>query len=299
MGLVWISSPGCARVHRSTWCRDMATGRLAAWYRGRTWETLVARAVPLSRDALTGPALVVAPHPDDEVLGCGGTILAKKALGARIGIVYVSDGSASHASHMDPAELADRRKTEAKEASSRLGVADEDLFFLGIRDGGVRQADEASRLGFAEILETFRPEQIFTPYHADGVADHEDTTALVAASVQESSSRPEILEYPIWFWHHWPWTVGRVRDRFPRWLRRARQSRRSMSRLRRDFRCVVDISDHLEGKKRALEAHASQMVREPGCAQWPILSDISDGEWLDLFFRRFECFHRREQISDR
>jgi hypothetical protein len=68
MDWVWTSNLKCKRVLRSTWCSG-------GW------------------------------RQDDDVLGCGGTILAKKALQERVGVVHMSDGSASHQAYMDRAKL--------------------------------------------------------------------------------------------------------------------------------------------------------------------------------------------------
>src|SRR5947209_4351316 len=65
-----------------------------------------------SADELRQPALVFAPHPDDETLGCGGAIVRKKRAGAVVKIVVMTDGSASHPGQIDPDELKKLRAEE-------------------------------------------------------------------------------------------------------------------------------------------------------------------------------------------
>ena len=71
------------------------------------------RARFLTEDALKRSAIVFAPHPDDETLGCGGTIIKKRQAGAKISIVFMTDGRTSHGHLMDINELTTRRVEEA------------------------------------------------------------------------------------------------------------------------------------------------------------------------------------------
>ncbi len=87
---------------------------------------------------LSSSAVVFAPHPDDETLGCGGMILQKNQVGARVRIVFMTDGSQSHARFLAPAELARLRQEEARAAGKALGVDEDDLFFLGFPDGELK-----------------------------------------------------------------------------------------------------------------------------------------------------------------
>src|SRR5215831_15255807 len=76
---------------------------------------------PLTRDELRQPAVVVAPHPDDETLGCGGTVVIKKQLGATVRVLMMTDGAASHPGLIDPEELAAIRAGETRAAVQVLG----------------------------------------------------------------------------------------------------------------------------------------------------------------------------------
>src|SRR5688500_7275309 len=87
-------------------------------------------------------ALVIAPHPDDETLGCGATILRKVAAGTKVTVLVVTDGRHSHRSpSLPPERLAALREVEMAEAVARLGLAPADLRWGGLIDGTV--ADNA------------------------------------------------------------------------------------------------------------------------------------------------------------
>ncbi|MBD0337375.1 MAG: PIG-L family deacetylase, partial [Cyanobacteria bacterium Co-bin13] len=91
------------------------------------------------RQVTTAPALIVAPHPDDETLGCGGLIALKRQQGTEVRVVILTDGRASHPSHprLPTQELVAIRQQEATQALAVLGVPPEDLHFFNQPDQGV------------------------------------------------------------------------------------------------------------------------------------------------------------------
>ena len=80
--------------------------------------------------------VVVAPHPDDESLGCGGLIAAATTDGIPVRIVVVSDGAGSHPNSVSypPARLRHLRESETLTAAAELGVAADAVAFLGLPD---------------------------------------------------------------------------------------------------------------------------------------------------------------------
>jgi len=86
--------------------------------------------------------LVVAPHPDDETIGAFGLIRLLRARGARVRVVIVADGAASHPSSMrwPKARLVAERRRETRRAMRLAGVPAGDLRFLGLPDGGLPDA---------------------------------------------------------------------------------------------------------------------------------------------------------------
>src|SRR5947209_1292475 len=110
-------------------------------------------------DPRTWPsAVIVAAHPDDEVLGAGGTMALLAAAGARLRLVAVTDGEASHPG-ADPAAVARTRTAESAAALAALGVTDIDVIRLRFPDTGLaaRERDLAAILreqcaGFAVCL---------------------------------------------------------------------------------------------------------------------------------------------------
>ena len=136
----------------------------------------LARAVRSLRGAevVTGPpafkrALVIAPHPDDETLGCGGTMALLADGGAAVTVLTVTDGEATRGSRLGPEETGRVRRTEAERAAAAVGAT---AGFLGLPDGGLsKQIGELSARIGAEI-EEIEPEAVFAPWLLDGTADH-------------------------------------------------------------------------------------------------------------------------------
>ncbi|MGC1345662.1 MAG: PIG-L family deacetylase, partial [Methyloceanibacter sp.] len=76
------------------------------------------------------PLVILAPHPDDESLACGGLIAEARRVGSRVAVIFVSDGTGSHpnSAAFPPKRLKALREDEAKRACAELGLEPEDLF---------------------------------------------------------------------------------------------------------------------------------------------------------------------------
>lgn len=237
-------------------------------------------------------AIIFAPHQDDETLGCGGIIIRKKQAGADVKIVFMTDGSRSH-KWIGKAELVEMRTQEALKASEKLGISPEDVFFVGIQDGELQEhlADAVAKVG--EILERYRPEEVYIPYHDEPafVPDHAATYQVVTTVLETQKRSAIVYEYPIWFWRQYPWTYAKRRhsqDIFTM----IPQGIATGINFCRTFDCGVNIQDTIEQKRLALAQHRSQMERLGDNPKWTILSDFSDHQWLDCFFQTHEFFYR-------
>jgi LmbE family N-acetylglucosaminyl deacetylase len=98
------------------------------------------------------PALVLAPHPDDESLACGGLIAALATQGLPVRVVALSDGSASHpgSRRFPPMRLRGRREVELLAAVGELGLGPAAVRFLRLPDSRVPRRGEP---GFADALD--------------------------------------------------------------------------------------------------------------------------------------------------
>jgi LmbE family N-acetylglucosaminyl deacetylase len=148
-------------------------------------------------------ALVVAPHPDDEALGCGGLLAALADHGARLAVLFVTDGGASHpGSRKWPGpRLAALRAEEAAASLAALGAADATRLHLGLPDAGIVRGDPGWQRAVArtaDLAAGLRPALVLAPWRRDPHRDHVDAHALIVEALQRARLRPRLLEYPIW-----------------------------------------------------------------------------------------------------
>jgi LmbE family N-acetylglucosaminyl deacetylase len=188
-----IAGPGTAET---TW---------QAWPALRTFPVL-----PLTE---VRHLVVVAPHPDDEVLGAGGTMRLAADAGVRVELLAVTDGEASHpgSTAVTPTQLATIRRGETAAAMTALGLAHQPIHRVGIEDGAVDAAEPALAAAIAARLTS--SSWCLATWAGDGHPDHEATGRAAAAACATTGAR--LLGYPVWTWH-WaapgdsrvPWQVA-------------------------------------------------------------------------------------------
>src|SRR5579863_7288271 len=115
----------------------------------QAWRSQVRRLPPAEPSAWPS-AVVVAAHPDDEVLGAGGTMAILAATGARLRLIAVTDGEGSHPDS-DPAVIVSMRAAESAVALDLLGVRDAEVIRLRLPDTEVA-AHEAELCGILREL---------------------------------------------------------------------------------------------------------------------------------------------------
>ena len=204
-----------------------------------------------------GPIFVVAPHPDDETLGCGGAIALHAQRGQGVRVVFLTDGESSHTGHptLLREELAARRRAEALAALGALGVAEpvRAAVFLGAPDGQLARLGLDARHALVDALAghigAMKPEAVFAPYSLGGSTEHSAACELAIAACALTGGAV-LLEYPVWAW----WNAFRLRPRL----------RRNADNLR------LALGPHREAKLRALACHRTQTEPTPPWSE-PVL----------------------------
>ncbi len=136
--------------------------------------------------------MVIAPHPDDEVAGCGGTIREHRRAGDRVTVVCVTDGRRSTAFGLSADEMAARRREEAEEAAAVLDV---DLEWLGLPEGEWRPQDLVDRL--RELLAEVRPDIVYAPSRIDFHFEHERVARSTASALTDGEPPWTVRVYAI------------------------------------------------------------------------------------------------------
>lgn len=149
-----------------------------------------------------GQVLIVAPHPDDETLGCGGAIALLRSHHYAVQILVVSDGTMSHPrSRKFPAPILQQlREQETIDALSILGVESGNVSFLQLPDSLIEDHIDLAIAQVETYLQAIVPTTIFLPWRCDPHPDHRATWQLFDHAIQSLSFSPRIIEYPIWDW---------------------------------------------------------------------------------------------------
>jgi N-acetylglucosamine malate deacetylase 1 len=170
--------------------------------------------------------LVIAPHPDDEVIGCGGAIRLRVERGERVSVVFLTSGELG-LKHLPREQAWTTREAEARKAAKILGLAK--LHFLRQPDWMLGDHAAAAARALQPVLKKVRPDVIYLPHPNDGHPDHQATLPILQAALKGGHGRkPELLAYEIW-----------------------------TPLAAHDF--TLDISRVMPRKLRALRAHRSQL----------------------------------------
>lgn len=183
--------------------------------------------------------VVLAPHPDDESLGCG-ALLARAFAGAGAHVICLTDGSASHpgSRRWTPERLAALRRAELTRALEHLGGSACDLTWLGMGDSRLYLADFAAVADMLEqIIGSQGARHVFVPAVEDHHEDHQ-ATARIARALRASRPDWSFYSYPVWCRWDDPEFSQHIAPFAPVFLPLAR---------------------HLGRKRAAIKAHRSQL----------------------------------------
>ena len=174
----WPRAVQVAEVYRSIYVGEGASRLTMGEEIQQEGETTAWSVYPLPAqlEPWSGRVLVIAPHPDDETLGIGGTIAAVRARGGTVRVVVVTDGAQGDPERRFSMPTATFRTQELQAALAVLGVTDWAQWHEP--DGGCR-ARVALQRRFRRELETFAPDVILVPSPLDRHRDH----ALLAEAV--------------------------------------------------------------------------------------------------------------------
>ena len=185
-------------------------------------------------------SLVVAPHPDDEILGCGGTLLRRVGEGGVVGWLLMTSITKDHGW---PEDRVDRRTHEIDLVRQRLQISDEFFYELGFPSTELDKVPMSELVGkVSKVFTSFEPEEVFLPFPGDIHSDHRITFDAVSSCTK---------------WFRYP-SVKRV-------LTYETLSETDFSLDHNAFNpnLLVDISEHLEKKLELLSIYKSELGEHP------------------------------------
>jgi len=183
--------------------------------------------------------LVFAPHPDDDLIGCGGSMAMHLERGNEVFVIYVTNGDAE-CQQFSPEEFTKIRKEETLSASRCLGLKTENLFFLDEKPW--RLNEERMRFKFLELVRQIRPDVCYIPHGADAHLDHQIVSRVALAAINMAPGR--------WFRRY----GSAIEETFSTSIVLAYEV--SSSLVTPNY--FEDITPFLEKKMRALREHKSQ-----------------------------------------
>jgi len=159
--------------------------------------------------------LVIAPHPDDESLGCGGLISNLCKSGINVHVIFTTDGSMSHpnAQNINAIGRTKMREQEAISALKILGVNEQYITFFRGQDSALPAVGEQGFDGFVAqmigIIELVQPGLVLVPYEFDPHRDHRASWQITIAALA-NYPHAEVWQYLIWLY-----TLGNEKDVAP------------------------------------------------------------------------------------
>jgi LmbE family N-acetylglucosaminyl deacetylase len=184
--------------------------------------------------------LIIAPHPDDDVIGMGGTLAVKAKEGASFTIVYVTNGGGSiktgEYKDLSKEELIILRKEEAKKSLIPLmdDPSDAKQIFLGLESATLFTTPELFTRELEAILRSKNYDEVYIPYFKDRHATHKAVAELSTDTIKGGRFPVALYAYETWD----PLPAGE--DSF-----------------------VVDISKYYKNKLSAVSCHKSQCSITP------------------------------------
>jgi LmbE family N-acetylglucosaminyl deacetylase len=136
--------------------------------------------------------LVVGAHPDDEAIGCGGTLRRHSIEGDELSAVFLTSGEAGGHGIKNAGDV---REREARAAAAILGI--EQIEFWHEPDGRLRaRRDLVARL--ERLIAGVRPSLIYVPHEHDDHPDHRCAARIVHRATGADAHQPEIRQFEIW-----------------------------------------------------------------------------------------------------
>jgi LmbE family N-acetylglucosaminyl deacetylase len=210
--------------------------------------------------------LVLIPHPDDEVLGLGGTLL-RLAGSAKVELVYLTDGRIGAGDRADEPRMAAVRAAEAHEVAARLGFGPPVL--VGWNEHSFAAPEHAPLLiaKVAEVLQRVQPDLVFTPFLWEAHGDHRYVNHLLAQALLATGQRPTVCGYEVWSMAP------------PGWVVDISAQLEQKIELMRCYRSQLAILDYLEVARLRAALHAPLVPGASACEVfWPVRGEA----YLDI-----------------
>jgi len=218
--------------------------------------------------------LVLAPHPDDEAIGLGGSLSAHLACGSAICVVYLTDGRGPRS---EDRSLVAKRRREARSVGEHFGFEQR---FWDVADNHL-QADEESLDRLARTLEEISPTSVYVPSFFEHQRDHRAASLLLVGALEKLGWPPlHVLGYEVWDLIPFPNHVVDTSEHFER--KAAMLAHYATPHEHTDFTALCRHRDALhygllvDSGRREPEGYAEAFLRADGVTYGELCRD-----WID------------------
>jgi len=224
--------------------------------------------------------LVVAAHPDDEVLGCGGTIARHADAGDQVQVLIVAEGATSRQQHRDRSQATDELSAlaqAAQQAGAILGAQGVEL--LGLPDNRLDSLDRLDLIKqIEERIARHQPQVVYVHHSGDVNIDHRRLHEAVVTACRPIPGQPvrRLLSFEVASSTEWQ-PPGSAPAFQPNWF--------------------VDISAQWLRKREALEAYASEMRPWPHARSLEALEHLASWRGAQVGVEAAEAFCLLRQLS--
>jgi LmbE family N-acetylglucosaminyl deacetylase len=219
-------------------------------------------------------AIFFAPHPDDETLGCGGTIAKRVAEGYQVYVVILTDGRNAFSKVFNitinptPAEIKEIRKSEVTEAVTLLGVPKSNLFFFDFEDYTLSEHETEAEQAVSAFIERHLPNEVYFPIKRDFHPDHQAANRVIMRSLHKHNLGQCAFQYSITH------RMSRVGPQFEKVIGFLSNRTRA-----------VDISNYLDVKKQAVEKFKSETLLYLSNQKRPIVDPQVHLDKTEFFYK--------------
>jgi LmbE family N-acetylglucosaminyl deacetylase len=219
-----------------------------------------------------GNALVIAPHPDDETLGCGSTIARFVAQGRKVRIIAIYQGSNFPVSKiLSPDKIALMRCSELIKGMACLGLKRENIIFFNYPDTSTQENIKEIAYNIAQQIKIFDPGIIFSTHEKDYHPHHNAVAIATKLAIKKISFKGIYYNYVIWY-----------------------NPFQALNYLLTLKHVKVRTGEYLDLKKSAIKEHRSQLENLTGEKDWKGLPS----EFVLRFLKPFEIFFENPSKKD-
>lgn len=170
------------------------------------WRIRKTRATLCKKFKLSGQYLILAPHPDDEALGCGGLISYLCYQNDPPHVVILTGGGKSlrGIDSIDENNIIENRRKLALNSAKELGLPEENIHFLDFNDGCILKRPKTEMTRLKNLIDKLNPDNIFVPHNGEGWPDH---IAAREIGIEIAPKGSTLWEYCVWMWYYNVWNL--------------------------------------------------------------------------------------------